>query len=80
MISKSEFQNKTKCIRFVECPLCYKCRGFNIASLKCQKCDIPECSKETHTPKNINMMISRPTIKFNENISFKSFSRSESNA
>ena len=71
MANKGEFSSQTNCINFDECPLCFKCRGFNPASAKCQTCKIEKCIKDTHTPKNINMMISRPIIKTSESIEFK---------
>ena len=73
MATKSEFQNKTNCINFDECPLCYKCRGFKSGSNKCIKCSIEVCDRPTHTPKNINMMITKETINVKEKVIFKSF-------
>lgn len=63
MAQKSEYKNQTLCPSFIECPLCFKCRGYNLARIECQECEIPKCTKTIHNPKNINMMISRDRIK-----------------
>lgn len=56
------------CIRFQECPLCYKCRAFNAADVSCLNCELKNdsiCNKEKHTEHVLNVMIRRERIELN---------------
>ena len=70
MAFKGQFLHNTNCVNFIECPLCFKCRGYNLSSVKCQQCFVEKCLKETHSTKNINMMMSRPVFESDEEVTF----------
>ncbi|GAK42093.1 hypothetical protein TCA2_4585 [Paenibacillus sp. TCA20] len=55
-----------ECIRFHECPLCFKCRNFNSSDSECRSCILFEegsiCNTEKHNEKILNMMIRRQRV------------------
>jgi|GEM_PF-3288113 len=65
-----------ECIRFHECPLCFKCRNFNSSNMECRSCILYEegsiCNTEKHNEKVLNMMIRRQRIDL-DGIDFRLF-------
>ncbi|WPA89553.1 hypothetical protein MTATph1_CDS0066 [Moorella phage MTATph1] len=55
-----------RCSHFIECPLCFKCRGFDLKYVKCQNCPIAKCDITYHTEAILSKMIKRPSINLEE--------------
>lgn len=56
---------------FEECPLCFKCRGYDSKFMTCRSCPLAVrgliCKTELHTPAVLNMMIRRERIDLDVN-------------
>lgn len=69
--------NRVKCIKFIQCPLCYGCRAYSTHDLDCLNC-VEEnkkkniCNKELHKDDIISKFITKNKIEINEQIIFKS--------
>lgn len=69
--------NRIKCIKFIQCPLCYGCRAYSTHDLDCLNC-VEEnkkkniCNKELHKDDIISKFITKNKIEINEQIIFKS--------
>lgn len=58
---------RINCLRFTFCPLCYGCRAYDSASLKCIKCYEENkkrniCNIKLHTEKALTKMIRKEKI------------------
>lgn len=51
-----------KCIKFEECPLCFKCRAFDASDLDCRSCVLFDegllCNTEKHSVKILEQWFS----------------------
>lgn len=70
---------RTKCVNYVQCPICYGCRNYNNQDSDCSKC-IEEnskrniCNLKLHRSDLIAKMVTHSSLKIkDEQITFKSF-------
>lgn len=54
------------CINFEPCPLCYGCRNYNSADIRCDECfedkKMNICRTDIHTISALNMMLKNKEI------------------
>lgn len=60
------------CPDYHACPLCYGCRNYDSAMLRCQKCAEHEkfniCNRKLHTEAALSRMIRRPFIDLDKKV------------
>lgn len=64
-LNRPRHRIQNSCTTFQECPLCYKCRAYDLSDLKCVNCELKDgslCNKEKHTEKILSFMIQRERI------------------
>lgn len=66
--------NRTRCINFTGCPLCYGCRAYDSRDPECVECKLEDtqrgrfyniCNKKLHETWKINKIISKNKININ---------------
>lgn len=73
--------NRSRCINYTGCPLCYGCRSYDSRDPDCIECKKEDdergkkyniCNKDLHESWKINKMITKNKINIDNNISIKS--------